>query len=271
MNIDGTEKKKLTNTSIPTMGYFLPMWSPDGTKFLYEKYEKVGEYYRIELFTMKPDGTSIEKISPAPQFVGRRNVIDLLYDNDGAWSPDGKFIALSSNRHAIKAGSNFDLEVYVIDLQTYKINQLTNGYGYSENPSWSPDGSEIAFMSDRDGDWDIYIMNIDGSGVKQLTKNRNSDRFPRWSPDGKKLIFHTDRDENIELYMIDVESLEETRITTNPATDATATFSPDGQWIVFTSDRDGDNDLYIMRIDGSEIRQITDNTSVEDWDGAWSP
>lgn len=61
---------------------------------------------------------------------------------------------------------------------------LTNAESNNENPSWSPDGSKIVFMSDRDGNHEIYSMNADGSGQTRLTNSPGRDEFPAWSPDG---------------------------------------------------------------------------------------
>ena len=66
-----------------------------------------------------------------------------------------------------------------------------NSYSYlgGRNPAWSPDGSRIAFSSNRDGDSEIYVMNADGSGVTPLTDNSDQDYSPAWSPDGSRIAF----------------------------------------------------------------------------------
>jgi Tol biopolymer transport system component len=60
---------------------------------------------------------------------------------------------------------------------------------WAGNPVWSPDGSKIAFVSNRDGRRDIYIMNADGSNVTRLTKDSIIKWSPSWSPDGTKIAF----------------------------------------------------------------------------------
>ena len=71
---------------------------------------------------------------------------------------------------------------------------LTNRSGSSEGqPVWSPDGSELAFWSDRDGNVELYVMKADGTGQRRLT-NSPSGEFPSgWSRDGRGLLFHSDR------------------------------------------------------------------------------
>ena len=70
----------------------------------------------------------------------------------------------------------------------------TTAAGYLE-PAWSPDGTEIAFHSFRDGNAEIYSMNADGSGETRLTTNPSFDGFPAWSPDGSRIAFRSDRDD----------------------------------------------------------------------------
>ena len=64
---------------------------------------------------------------------------------------------------------------------------LTDDPAGDSDPAWSPDGSKIAFVSDRDGDWEIYMMNADGSGQTNLTNNPEDDWAPAWSPPVQKM------------------------------------------------------------------------------------
>ena len=57
------------------------------------------------------------------------------------------------------------------------------------DPAWSPDGTKIAFTTDRDGNFEIYVMNADGTGQTRLTNNAAADDEPAWSPDGSKIAF----------------------------------------------------------------------------------
>lgn len=81
---------------------------------------------------------------------------------DPVWSPDGKKVAFTSNQDG-------KWSIYVIDLNTNEVKQLTDSSASEIAPSWSPDGSRIVFSSDRSGEWEIYTMNADGTEVRQLT------------------------------------------------------------------------------------------------------
>ncbi len=81
--------------------------------------------------------------------------------------------------------------------------RLTNEPGDDFAPSWSPDGTQIVFVSDRDqtaGIYDLYIMNADGSGVSRLTNDTAIDYSPDWSPDGKKIVFRSHHDGPADIY-----------------------------------------------------------------------
>ena len=98
--------------------------------------------------------------------------------------------------------------------------RLIFGGSYYESPSWSPDGTQIAFQSDRDGNWNIYVMAADGSNLSQLTSHNAWDESPSWSPDGTQIAFHSYRDNNWDIYVIDADgsNLRVDLLATTPLT-----------------------------------------------------
>jgi Tol biopolymer transport system component len=62
------------------------------------------------------------------------------------------------------------------------------------NPEASPNGRQVAFMSQRDGNWEVYSANIDGGNLRRLTRDPSNDGLPAWSPDGRYIAFVTNRD-----------------------------------------------------------------------------
>ena len=90
---------------------------------------------------------------------------------------------------------------------------------FDSNPDWSPDGSRIAFQSNRDGDFDIWVMNADGTGVEQLTDDPAIDdpafdSAPAWSPDGSRIAFQSNRDGDFEIYTMPAVGGQATQLTT---------------------------------------------------------
>ena len=85
----------------------------------------------------------------------------------------------------------------MIDADGGVARQLTKHAGRDVAPAWSPDGSKIAFMSDRGGKgFEVFVMNADGSGVEQFTTTGSS-WFPQFSPDGTRIALHVHRDVHI--------------------------------------------------------------------------
>jgi hypothetical protein len=149
--------------------------------------------------------------------------------------------------------------------------RLTFNDVYDQQPSWSPDGSRIAFQSERDGNNEIYVMNADGSLPVNLTHNPGSDERPRWSPRGDKIAFDSDRDGQRAIYVMGSDGSRQTRLTHNPREDYGPAWSPNANQIAFTRQVD-DNlnfDIYVMNADGSSQKQMTNSPNWEA-DPAWT-
>jgi Tol biopolymer transport system component len=123
------------------------------------------------------------------------------------------------------------LEVYVMTADGSGQTNLTNNAAFDGTNTWSPDGTKIAFVSDRDGNSEIYVMNADGSGQTRLTNNAAIESFPDWSPDGTKMAFETDRDANFEIYMMNVNGSGQINLTNNASDEHNPSWGP----IVLTS------------------------------------
>lgn len=98
---------------------------------------------------------------------------------DPAWSPDGKQLALSSNRGA-------DFDIYVLDLKSSRVSQKTRSAGDEGYPRWSPDGRKLGFSAERDDVSAIGVINVDGTGLTTLRKRPENDAIglSDWAPDG---------------------------------------------------------------------------------------
>jgi Tol biopolymer transport system component/serine/threonine protein kinase/tetratricopeptide (TPR) repeat protein len=151
--------------------------------------------------------------------------------------------------------------------------RITNHPATDWQPDWSPDGSQVAFASNRDGKLDIYLMDADGNNPRRLTHNSVDDFAPVWSPDGKRIAFTSKRDGNDEIYVMNADGSNQTNVSQNMAADSRPAWSPDAKRIAFTSNRDGEPDtydIYAMSADGSNQLRLTDDPNF-DSDPTWSP
>lgn len=153
-------------------------------------------------------------------------------------------------------------EVYSMGPDGSNTVNLTNNPAEDRNPAWSPDGSQIAFISNRDngkeGGQFIYVMNADGSNVRQLTFDNGSD-WPDWSNDGSRITYTR----NDDIYVIDADGNgQPINLTNSPEKDWKSNWSPDGKRIAWLSGSGPNWNAFIMDANGSNVKQITDNGNV---------
>ena len=164
-------------------------------------------------------------------------------------------IAFDSNREG-------NIEVYRMAPDGSDTVNLTNNPGDDFDPAWSPDGSQIAFVSNRANDQDggqfIYVINADGSDARQLNLE-NESKWPDWSHDGSRITYTN----NDDIYVINADgSGQSINLTNSPEKDIQSTWSPDGSQIAWLSGNDGNWNIFVMDTDSGNIRQITDNSQI---------
>ncbi|HEU4771647.1 MAG TPA: hypothetical protein VFS68_05770, partial [Candidatus Udaeobacter sp.] len=159
---------------------------------------------------------------------------------------------------------NFEISIMSVDGE---LTQLTDDPADDLDPDWSPDGSKLAFASNRAGMRHIYVMNADGSSPIQITSAKADDSEPAWSRDGKRIAFVRATDSNPEIYVVNADGSNEARLTSDPGIDMSPNWSPDGR-IFFTSNREGKREIYSMDADGSGVRRFT---TIGAKSSSWSP
>jgi Tol biopolymer transport system component len=258
MNADGSEPNPLTDISARAKQ---PIWSPDGERiaFILSKEE---EGHNIDIYLMDEDGSNQVRLTEFDSI-----------EADPTWSPDGTKIAFASGQDTytdMTQGLVSVFNIFVMSSDGSGVERLTDTEAKNMAPNWSPDGNNLVFQTDRDGNLEIYIMDADGSGQINLTNDPSNDQSPSWSPDGKMIAFTSDRDGNEEIYLMNADGSNVTRLTDDPGRNKRPTWSPDGRMIAFYSDRSGNFEVYVMAIDGSGVTQLTDHP---DFDGfpSWQP
>ncbi len=190
-NADGSAEHPLAHSG--ELDYN-PTWSPRADWIAFTS-ERVGS---ADLYRVHPDGTGIERLTDNP-----------AYDDQAAFSPDGKKLVFVSTRAAGFAN------LWTLDTATHKASPLTSGHSGDFRPAWSPDGKWIAFSSDRGsnlppakGRWerlhlvDIYLIHPDGTGLKRISEHGNFCGSPKWTPDSKSIVTYCMSAENTWTYRV---------------------------------------------------------------------
>jgi Tol biopolymer transport system component len=155
------------------------------------------------------------------------------------------------------------------------VARLTTNQYRDELPSWSPDGTKIAYTSQSTSSIssiNVWVMNADGSNKVQLTSS-GYNLAPSWSPDGTKIAFLSQRSGNYDIWVMNADGSNQVQLTTSPLWEANPHWSPDGTKIAFdtsVNNYDTHYAIWLMNADGSNRVQLTDSTAANDWP-VWSP
>jgi TolB protein len=183
-----------------------------------------------------------------------------------AISPDGRTLVYAR-------GSDTGTDLYAQPFEGGGPRRITVGRGRaSAQPTFSPDGQRLAFMSDRSGHPEVYISDLDGTNVELLTASAFGDRDyragPDWSPDGRLVAFQSRNGGTFQIMTINLRD-QSVRQVTNDGRNDDPSWAPDSRHLVLTSNRSGTRQLWVVDIETGRARQLT--RGPETRLSAWSP
>ncbi|MDE3153853.1 MAG: S9 family peptidase [Acidobacteriota bacterium] len=267
-----------------------PRWSPDGRWLAYDG--SAGN--RSGLMIVHPDGSDPTFLAPTEStnspLPGRGESI--------AWSPDSRSIAYVSavagpetqaasgdpeviTRYNYKPtasegltrfNDNRRLHLFIVDLATKQVRQLTRGDHYEHSLQWSPDGKQIVFISNHEPDqdrvfnYDIFTVTVADGHVRRLTFTRNAEYDPTWSPDGRTIAYlGTKRPltssettmEDTHVWLIDADGTHRREIGGDvDGRQEQPAWAPDGRSVYTTVQMRGDVDLYRLPVAGGAPERV---------------
>ncbi|MDB4676858.1 DPP IV N-terminal domain-containing protein, partial [bacterium] len=239
----------------------LPRWSPDGKQIAFlamrkQDHELAAEHdlaFHWFLYVMDADGQNPRRVTKTP--------VGMIFQ----WSPDGtRFVFQSSWEDVNNKAKDGTVSsaIYVMRSDGTQQKRVTFGENNDSFPSWSPDGKQIAFCSNRHGNNDIFVMNAEGSDVRRLTSHEANDSAPIWSPDGKQIAFTSSREIGAA-YTVNADGTGESFLAVSGRP---VTWSSDGQSLLI----ENDGQLVLSSADGKNPKElILEGKSA--LDGEYSP
>jgi Tol biopolymer transport system component/actin-like ATPase involved in cell morphogenesis len=244
IDADGSNARALTReqAAFPR----LPVLAPDRRSVVFSM--EVGPDWQLRVIDTNGDGD-------------RLVADDIVPDARATWSPDGTRLAFVSD----KDGPS---DIYILELATGKLSNLTNSPEDDGDPAWSPDGRSIAYWSRVGGNQDLYVIPAVGGDVRRLTTDPADDADPAWRPDGKAVAYAAQSGGDWEIFTMAADGQDQRQLTDNDTDDQDPSWSSDGRQIAFESKRDAPDrpdfaDLYVMAADGSGQHNVTNRDGLD--------
>ncbi|MCK4873409.1 MAG: PD40 domain-containing protein [Phycisphaerales bacterium] len=212
-----------------------------------------GEWIYFASNRLRPDRVNLWRVSTGTAR-GLTKITDSpssLADTEPSVSPDGTKVAYTAYMRDATMP-----HIWIANADGTLPTQMRVG----RNPSWSSDGTKLAFVaSDAGGHDQIWVMGSDGSSPTQLTKGDNAHQYPVWTTDGRRIVYACDQvvndegEKNFDIWIMDADGSRQTQLTVNGSYDTRPAMSPDGRYIYFISNRgarrENDESLQIWRIE----------------------
>jgi TolB protein len=210
-----------------------PCLSPDGSSLAYTD------------FTSGRPALYIRNLSDGKTFASAKNGVSI----DPGWRNNGEV--------ATTLSFEGDQEIYLIRKDGSISRRVTRSRGIDVSPTFSPDGTKMAFVSSRNGLPQIFVQDLGTGEVKRLTFTGRYNTQPSWSPVGEKIAYTTwEKNGEINIFTVKPDGTGLVQLTRGKRENESPSWSPEGDMIVFTSNRDGVKKLYVMNSSGENQRRL---------------
>ena len=296
----GAEARLLTNIRQLTFegrrageGYF----SADGTQMVFQSEREPGNpFYQIYLMDLETG--DVERVSPGTGRTtcswihpkGGKVLFASTHLDPQAETKQAEELALRASGKQRRYSWSYDehYDIFECDLKTKQYKNLTNLRGYDAEGSWSPDGTLIAFASNRhaytgqlseqDAEhfkmdqsfmMEIYIMDADGSNVRRLTNVPGYDGGPFFSPDGKRLCWRRFSEDGAtaEIWTMNIDGSDQRQLTELGAMSWAPYYHPSSQYLIFTTNKHGFANFELYLVDVAGRRKPVRVSYTDGWDG----
>lgn len=279
------ERRRLTSPDAAVMADDSPIISFDGSQLAFFRKRS---RFRGDLY--------LQGLGPGLQLAGQPERCGNLNTMGGglAWLPDGQGLLLPTSRGfsfgILQIGIGGDVQPFPIpavhggtvlpsmsragrlvltehqddaDLQRFP----TAGGGdplamrlstrHDGHPRLAPDGTRIAYMSNRSGSFDLWVVEADGSNARQLTSDGSYNGYGAWSPDSRTIVFNSNRSGQMQVYTIGIGDTEPRQLTQDAADHLFPFYSADGRSVYFSANRGGIFQIHRIPAEGGAVEPVT--------------